>query len=69
MARSAESVAAVIKAYDVRGVVGEQIDEDFVRDVGASFARSGPERAARRVVVGHDMRASSPTLSLLSLTA
>ena len=65
MARTAESVNAVIKAYDVRGVVGEQIDAEFVRDVGASFARlvrdSGT--AASQVVVGHDMRASSPDLS------
>src|SRR5699024_4920514 len=37
--RSAESVRAVIKAYDVRGVVGDQIDEDLVREIGASFAR------------------------------
>ena len=65
MARTAESVNAVIKAYDVRGGVGEQIDAEFVRDVGASFARlvrdSGT--AASQVVVGHDMRASSPDLS------
>lgn len=64
MARSAESVSAVIKAYDVRGVVGEQIDEDFVREVGASFARLiRSEKASDRVVVGHDMRESSPKLS------
>ncbi|MBF0661877.1 MULTISPECIES: phosphomannomutase/phosphoglucomutase [unclassified Rhodococcus (in: high G+C Gram-positive bacteria)] len=64
MARSAESVSAVIKAYDVRGVVGEQIDEDFVREVGASFARLiRSEGASDRVVVGHDMRESSPKLS------
>ncbi|MBJ7352752.1 MAG: phosphomannomutase/phosphoglucomutase, partial [Rhodococcus sp.] len=65
MARTAESVNAVIKAYDVRGVVGEQIDEAFVRDVGASFARlvRDEEGAARTVVVGHDMRDSSPGLS------
>ena len=36
---SAELVAAVVKAYDVRGLVGEQIDEPFVRAVGAAFAR------------------------------
>jgi len=54
----------VIKAYDVRGVVGEQIDEDFVREVGASFARLiRSEGASDRVVVGHDMRESSPKLS------
>ena len=70
MARSAESVNAVIKAYDVRGVVGEQIDSDFVRDVGAAFARlvrdesAGSGSADRvRIAVGHDMRDSSPELS------
>lgn len=65
MARSAESVSAVIKAYDVRGVVGDQIDAAFVREVGASFARLVRDdgAGATRVVVGHDMRASSPELS------
>ena len=63
VARSAESVQAVVKAYDVRGVVGEQIDEDFVRDVGAAFARLMRAEQATRVVIGHDMRDSSPTLS------
>ena len=63
MARSPESVSAVIKAYDVRGVVGEQIDEDFVREVGASFARLMRSEGADTVVIGHDMRDSSPALS------
>lgn len=68
MARSVESVSAVIKAYDVRGVVGEQIDADFVRDVGASFARLVRDEATgaapvTRVAIGHDMRESSPGLS------
>lgn len=63
VARSAESVKAVVKAYDVRGVVGEQIDADFVRDVGASFARLMRGEGATRVVVGHDMRESSPGLA------
>lgn len=66
MARTAESVHALIKAYDVRGVVGEQLDSDFVRDVAGAFARlvredeTGP---ATRVVIGYDMRASSPDLA------
>ena len=63
MARSPESVRAVIKAYDVRGLVGEQIDEDFVREVGASFARLMRSEGAGKVVVGYDMRDSSPGLS------
>ncbi|MEU1206015.1 phosphomannomutase/phosphoglucomutase [Nocardia sp. NPDC005825] len=63
VARSAESVQAVIKAYDVRGVVGEQIDADFVRDVAGSFARLMRTEGARRIVIGHDMRDSSPELA------
>ncbi|WP_280497538.1 phosphomannomutase/phosphoglucomutase [Nocardia asiatica] len=63
VARSAEFVNAVIKAYDVRGVVGDQIDAEFVRDVGASFARLMRAENAHRIVIGHDMRDSSPTLS------
>ncbi|MHA3023207.1 phosphomannomutase/phosphoglucomutase [Mycobacterium sp. BMJ-28] len=76
MPRPAAAVNAVIKAYDVRGLVGEQIDEAFVRDVGGAFARlvrdeaSGGERSdpghgsgATQVVIGHDMRSSSPSLS------
>ena len=39
MSRPAAAVHRVIKAYDVRGLVGEEIDESFVADVGAAFAR------------------------------
>ncbi|PXX68970.1 phosphomannomutase [Nocardia tenerifensis] len=63
VARSAEFVNAVIKAYDVRGVVGEQIDAEFVTDIGASFARLMRAEGATRAVIGHDMRESSPELS------
>lgn len=62
VARSAESVNAVIKAYDIRGVVGEQLDADFVRDTGSAFARLMRAEDAQRIVIGHDMRASSPDL-------
>ena len=53
-------LSAVFKAYDIRGIVGEQLDTDVVRDIGAAFARlvGGPG-----IVVGHDMRASSPGLA------
>ncbi|WOH94842.1 phosphomannomutase/phosphoglucomutase [Corynebacterium urealyticum] len=63
--RDIDAVNAVIKAYDVRGVVGDQegqINEGFVRDVGASFARLMRAEGAKSVVVGHDMRDSSPGL-------
>jgi phosphomannomutase len=53
----------VIKAYDVRGLVGAEIDESFVTDVGAAFARLMRNEGARRVVIGYDMRDSSPPLA------
>ncbi|WP_045823418.1 phosphomannomutase/phosphoglucomutase [Williamsia herbipolensis] len=61
--RTTESVAAVVKAYDVRGLVGEQIDAPFVADVGRAFARLVRADGATSIVVGHDMRDSSPELS------
>ncbi len=53
-------LSGIVKAYDIRGVVGEQLDADVVRDFGAAFARlvGGPA-----IVIGHDMRDSSPGLS------
>lgn len=53
-------LSAIIKAYDIRGVVGEQLDADVVRQFGTAFACL--VQGAPAVVVGHDMRASSPEL-------
>jgi phosphomannomutase len=63
MSRSAAAVHRVIKAYDVRGLVGEEINESFVTDVGAAFARLMRGEDARQVVIGYDMRDSSPSLA------
>ncbi|MCT7660925.1 phosphomannomutase/phosphoglucomutase [Mycobacterium deserti] len=63
MSRPAAAVHRVIKAYDVRGLVGEEIDEAFVADVGGAFARLMRDEGATQVVIGHDMRASSPSLA------
>lgn len=66
MSRPAAAVHRVIKAYDVRGLVGEQIDEAFVADVGGAFARLVRDETspgATQVVIGYDMRASSPSLA------
>ncbi|HEY3015648.1 MAG TPA: phosphomannomutase/phosphoglucomutase [Nocardioides sp.] len=51
---------AVFKAYDVRGLVDEQIDDDLARKVGAAFVAV---TKAPTVVVGHDMRPSSPGMA------
>jgi phosphomannomutase len=63
MSRSAAAVHRVIKAYDVRGLVGEEVDESFVKDVGAAFARLMRDEGAGQVVIGYDMRDSSPSLA------
>ena len=66
MSRPAAAVHRVIKAYDVRGLVGEELDEPFVADVGGAFARLVREEGptpAQQVVIGHDMRSSSPSLA------
>jgi len=61
--RTRESLSTVVKAYDVRGVVGEGIDADLVRDTGAAFGHLMRGEGATTVVIGHDMRPSSPDLS------
>ena len=53
----------IVKAYDIRGVVGEQLDAALVRRVGAAFARLVASEGASSIVVGHDMRDSSPGLA------
>jgi phosphomannomutase len=50
----------IFKAYDVRGIVPDQLDEASARAIGAAFADwSG----VPRIAVGHDCRLSSPSLA------
>ncbi|MHA7960606.1 phosphomannomutase/phosphoglucomutase [Streptomyces sp. L500] len=53
-------LSQIVKAYDVRGVVPDQWDESMAELFGAAFARV---TGANAIVVGHDMRPSSPGLS------
>ncbi len=55
----------IVKAYDIRGVVGEQIDATIVRDLGAAVARllRADDPGVSAVTVGYDMRDSSPGLA------
>ena len=55
-----ELVNALIKAYDVRGLVDTQLTPDFVRAVGEAFVEALDLRQAGAIVVGYDMRPSSP---------
>ncbi len=53
-------LTAIFKAYDVRGIYPDQLDEDVARSIGLGFA-SFVE--GERVAVGRDMRTSSPALA------
>lgn len=57
---SAENLHAIFKAYDIRGLVGSQLDEELAHRIGAAFVRV---LGADTVVVGHDMRPSSPGMA------
>jgi phosphomannomutase len=54
------NLRAVFKAYDVRGTVPDQIDDNLARSTGGAFVRV---TGAATVVVGHDMRPSSPGMA------
>ncbi|QGV80306.1 phosphomannomutase/phosphoglucomutase [Streptomyces ficellus] len=53
-------LSKIVKAYDVRGVVPDQWDEPLAELLGAAFVEV---TGADAIVVGHDMRPSSPGLS------
>jgi phosphomannomutase len=51
----------IVKAYDVRGLVGEELDVGVARALGVGAA-AVLARPGGRIVVGRDMRPSSPEL-------
>ena len=53
-------LGAIFKAYDVRGVYPDQLDENVTRRIGAAFSEFVD---APGVVVGRDCRMSSPALA------
>jgi len=58
----------IFKAYDVRGLYGEQIDGDVAEQVGRAFARvlaglRGKATSDLRIGLGRDMRLTAPELA------
>lgn len=54
---------SIFKAYDIRGVVPEQLNEAIAYKIGRAFVRVvGSGTSVRQVVVGRDMRVSGPVL-------
>src|ERR687893_1811454 len=61
-------LSRIFKAYDVRGIYGDEIDGDTAEAVGRGLARaladlSGKPASALRVGLGRDMRIGAPELA------
>jgi phosphomannomutase len=50
----------IFKAYDVRGIYPDQLNEDLARQIGRAFVSY---LDAKRIAVSRDMRVSSPSLA------
>ena len=53
-------LSTIVKAYDVRGTVPDQLDEPIARALGAAFV---DVTGARQIVTAHDMRETGPGLA------
>ena len=59
-----EFLDSIIKAYDVRGLVDSQLTPDFAFVLGGAYAKFlQEEREPSTIIIGEDMRPSSPTLA------
>ena len=54
--------ASIFKAYDIRGVVGQTIDETFAEHLGRAFGSEAVAAGEKAVAVGRDGRVSGPGL-------
>jgi phosphomannomutase/phosphoglucomutase len=50
----------IFREYDIRGIVGEDLTEDFARLLGQAFGTTLCRAGQRKAAVGHDVRPSSP---------
>ena len=55
--------ASVFKAYDIRGIVGQTIDETFAEHLGRAFGSEALAAGEKAVAVGRDGRVSGPGLA------
>jgi phosphomannomutase len=53
-------MSSIFKAYDIRGRYPDEVNEEIAFRIGAAFVRL---LKARNIVIGYDMRLSSPSLS------
>jgi phosphomannomutase len=54
---------SIFKAYDIRGIVGQTIDETFAEHLGRAFGTEAVAAGEKAVAVGRDGRLSGPGLT------
>jgi phosphomannomutase len=59
---SAAALSSIVKSYDVRGLVDSELTPEVVRALGAAFV-DVIVGSGNQLVLGHDMRESSPILA------
>jgi phosphomannomutase len=57
-----KTTASIFKAYDIRGVVGQTIDETFAEHLGRAFGSEAVAAGEKAIAVGRDGRLSGPGL-------
>ena len=62
-AKSTDAISSsIFRAYDIRGIVGETLNENIVKEIGRAIGSEAFERGEQRVVVARDGRLSGPPL-------
>lgn len=55
--------SSIFREYDIRGIVGKDLDEDIVRTLGRAIGTYFLGRGKREVALGRDCRLSSPSFA------
>lgn len=53
----------IFRGYDLRGVYGKDFDDHFVNELGKGYGTFLKQRRINKIVVGHDVRVSSPDMT------
>ena len=53
----------ILRAYDIRGRVNEDLDQETLRSLGAALGTRVQDAGGTQIALGHDVRESSPRLS------
>jgi len=55
--------SSIFKAYDIRGIVGQTLNQNVAHQIGQAFGSAALEKGQTTVVIGRDGRLSGPELT------